>query len=104
VDDEAIGMFLNLLKISGFDVAATDDVLELCRKKIGLVSCACGDYLMYQWCHHALGFAVKRKIITAWPNNMHPMNTTEMKQAGENTKQVGRPRKCIPGQALNKNG
>jgi hypothetical protein len=40
-------MFLNLLKISGFDVAATDDVLELCRKKIGLVSCTCGNYLMY---------------------------------------------------------
>jgi hypothetical protein len=103
-DEDAIGMFLNLLQISGFEVAEKGQVLNLCRQGTGLVSCICGDYLMYQWCHHALGFAKKRQIISAWPKNMHPMNTTEMKQADENAKKRGRPRKAVRGQALNKNG
>jgi hypothetical protein len=103
-DEDAVAMFLNLLVISGFEVADKDHVLDLCCQCNGLVSCTCSNYLMYQWCHHALGFAKKRGIITAWPKNMHPMNMTEMKQADETTKVAGRPRKCVPGEALNKNG
>jgi hypothetical protein len=103
-DEDAIGMFLNLLQISGFEVADKQHVLDLCRQCNGLVSCTCGNYLMYQWCHHSLGFAKKRSIITEWPKNMHPMNTTEMKQADKDAKVAGRPRKCIPGEALNKMG
>ena len=103
-DEDAIGMFLNLLKISGFEVAENGQVLNLCRQGTGLVSCTCGNYLMYQWCHHALGSAKKHQLITAWPKNMHPMNTPEMKQADENAKKCGRPHKAVREQALNKNG
>ena len=96
--------FLELLKKSGFEVADKGHVLNYCSQGTGLVSCTCGNYLMYQWCHHALGFAKKRAIITEWPKNMHPMKTTEMKQADENAKKRGHPRKAVRGQALNKSG
>lgn len=61
------------LEKSGLGLIAFDDLVA--RRTNGLMGCSCGCFLHRAWCIHAFVFARMKKIITSYPETMHPGQT-----------------------------
>ena len=60
-------------------VMALDDVLALAPGE-GFVQCTCGKYLHYAYCKHALGWALKKNLISF--HGLRAQNPTRLRKRG----------------------
>ena len=84
-----------MTEINHFPMISADDVIS--RKRKGLVSCTCHQYLHYCFCKHTYSVLRQRKIILGFPPTMFPVPVNKRKRGG-------RPRHIHGGEALNRDG
>lgn len=94
VDDECIASTWFMLQSSGYNIISLDELLERDFAINGLMSCNCGLYLHYAWCHHSCSVAICREIVLNVPG---PEAKAIMRKGKQS---VGRPPKALGGGAF----
>jgi hypothetical protein len=76
-DRIAIQNFLHVLDRCGLKPIPVEHLIT--KGYQGLLSCHCPVYLKHTWCKHAFCYAMCRGIITAYPRNMHPKSSVNIR-------------------------